>query len=240
MKIFTRLIIVTALWCFGIVMLAYSTRAETMFSNSFQLKFGNFNMTSGNKTSSGYSLTDTVGQTAAEYFTSSGYTIGAGAQYLYNLYDFSFSVSTTSLDFGSLLLNHLNQTSFDLSVTAPRQGYTITTIASSQLKNGVNLIPPTSCNTSCTTSLAGIWTNVTSYGFGYNITGDDKASDFTSTSHFRPFPDLSAGDQPAIIMASINAGKNRQATATLQLVLSPTQPVGTYENHIYLIAIPNY
>ncbi len=214
--------------------------AETMLSPTYQLRFGNFNMTSGTKTSAGYSLTDTVGQTVANQFTSTGYSIGAGSQYLYTLYDFSFSVSKTAINLGSLPLGSFATDTNILTVSAPRQGYTISTIASSRLKNGSQYIANTTCNTTCSATVAGVWTSASSYGFGYNMQGNDVSADFTGPTLFRPFPDASISDTPAPIMTTVNAGIGRTATTTYQLALNPTQATGTYENLIYYIAVPNY
>ena len=62
--------------------------AENMSSDSYQIRFGNFNVTSGTKTSPSYSLTDTVGQTAAGPFSSPSYQAKAGFQYIYPFFRF--------------------------------------------------------------------------------------------------------------------------------------------------------
>ncbi|PIW08732.1 hypothetical protein COW38_00110, partial [Candidatus Collierbacteria bacterium CG17_big_fil_post_rev_8_21_14_2_50_45_7] len=71
-------------------------------SPNYKIRLGNFNMTSGTKSSASYNLTDTVGQIAAEFFTGSGYHVKAGFQYIYTLYDFSFSLSSLAIDLGTL------------------------------------------------------------------------------------------------------------------------------------------
>jgi hypothetical protein len=214
--------------------------AETMYSDNFQLRFGNFNMTSGTKTSSGYSLTDTVGQTAAGEFTSSGYTTLAGFQYMYTLYDFSFLISKTELALPTLTIGSFATDDLDLTISTPRQGYTVTTLMSSRLTNGTDFIPVTTCDTSCTTTTAGIWTNTSSYGFGYNLQGQDITIDFSGSTLFRPFADVATAGTPAPIMTSTSPGKNRVATLTAQLAPDPDQEVGQYEAMIYFIATPNY
>ncbi|MEI6690332.1 MAG: hypothetical protein WCL07_01135 [bacterium] len=214
--------------------------AETMYSPNFQLRFGNFNMTSGTKASGSYSLTDTVGQTFANEFTSVGYSTFAGAQYAYTLYDFGFSVSKTSVDLGSLIAGNFASNSLNLIVSAPRQGYTITTAASSRMKSNTDFIANTVCDSGCTKTLAGAWTSAASYGFGYNMSGDDVVPDFAGPTFFRPFPDFSVSDAPATIMTTVESGLLRTATATYQVALDPDQAVGAYETLIYYIATPNY
>ncbi|MFH2019596.1 MAG: hypothetical protein ABII80_03225 [bacterium] len=217
--------------------------AETMQSDSYRLRFGNFNMTSGTKTSLSYNLTDTVGQTVAGLFTSAGYSIKAGFQYLYTLYDFSFSLSGLAIDFGSLTPSFFQTASHTITVSAPGQGYSVSTIASSRLqKSGSSdFIPNTSCNAgTCTTTTAGIWDNTSAYGFGYNLTGNDIASDFVSSSYYRPFADFSLGGTPAVIMSTSSAGKNRSATVTYQINTPTSQPAGYYSTQITYIATPTY
>lgn len=218
--------------------------AETMQSNSYILRQGNLNMTSGLKSSSSYSLTDTVGQTAAEFFSSNGYHVKAGFQYMYTLYDFSFSISNLAIALGTLTPNTFATGSHTLTVTTPGQGYSVTAYEVNRLQNASNpldFIADTTCNSgSCTDSSAGVWTTATNNGFGYNVTGDDKASDFTDSTYFRPFPDISLGDTPAVVMTSSNSGKNRTSTVTYQVSIPGSQAAGEYATQIVYIATPVY
>ena len=67
--------------------------AQTFDSTSYHIDWGNFNMTSGKKTSTNYQLTDTVGQNAPGKFTSNGYTVKSGFQYIYDSMEkFSFAI----------------------------------------------------------------------------------------------------------------------------------------------------
>lgn len=237
MPVFLALFILLASALFPV-----SVFAETMNSNNYTIRTGNFNITSGLKGSTSYSLTDTVGSTVAEYFSSTGYHVKAGFQYLYTLYDFSFSVSSLALSL-SLLPNNFSSTSHTLTVTAPGQGYAVSTFATSRLKlqGSATYIPDTACDSGpCTETSAESWTNPLNNGFGYNVTGTDAAADFTSANHFRPFPDFSLGDSPAVLLSSTQAGKNRTATVTYQLSSPGDQAAGTYTTNIIYIATPTY
>lgn len=214
--------------------------AETMESSNFRIRLGNFNMTSGTKNSSSYSLTDTVGQTAAGLFLSSGYAVLAGFQYVYTLYPFSFAISSLSIDFGTLVPNTFSTRSNTLTVSAPGQGYAVTAHEINRLKNGSNYIEDTQCNVSCDETNAGIWTSASAYGFGYNMSGDDIPVTFVNNSYFRPFPDLSFAESPAIVMSSSTAGKSRQATATYQVSIGNSQAAGNYTTQIVYLATPVY
>jgi hypothetical protein len=217
-------------------------RAETMNSNNYTIRTGNFNITSGLKSSASYSLTDTVGQTVAEYFSSTGYHVKAGFQYLYTLYNFSFAISDLTVSL-SLAPNTFSTDSHTLIVTAPGQGYSVTAHQTSKLtKSGSSdTIPDTTCDAGpCTETSATVWATATNNGFGYNVTGDDRATDFINSTYFRPFPDNSLGESPAVVMTTTQAGKNRTATVTYQVSPSGSQAAGNYATNIIYIATPVY
>lgn len=217
-------------------------RGETMESSNYRIRMGNFNMTSGVKTSASYSLTDTVGQTAAGLFTSAGYSVKAGFQYIYTLYDFSFTISKLTIDLGTLTPNSFATDSHTLTVSAPGQGYSVTAYETAKLKNAnSDSIPDTSCDSgTCDESTAGVWTSTAATGFGYNMTGDDIPATFTDSTYFRPFPDFSLAETPATVMTTSIAGRDRTATVTYQANISPTQAAGDYETSIIYIATPVY
>ena len=222
--------------------LASRALAETMNSNNYTIRTGNFNITSGLKSSGSYSLTDTVGQTVANYFSSTGYHVKAGFQYLYTLYNFSFSISDLAVNL-TLTPNFFSTDTHNLVVTAPGQGYSVSVYETEKLtlSGGLDTIPDTTCDSGpCTETSAEPWTNANNNGFGYNLTGNDISTDFVNSTYFRPFPDFSMGENPATIMSTVEAGKNRTATVTYQLSPSGSQASGTYYTNIIYIATPTY
>jgi hypothetical protein len=109
--------------------------------------------------------------------------------------------------------------------------------------NDANNIPDTSCNggaDTCTTSQAKVWTSSTTYGFGYGMSGNDVPSDFVDATYYRPFADRNLSQSPAVVMSSVNVGKNRQATMTLKANISNIQPAGSYQTVINFVATPSY
>jgi len=212
-----------------------------MESNAYKIRMGNFNVTSGYKSSASYSLTDTVGQTVAEYFSGTGYHVKAGFQYIYTLYDFSFSIGSTAVTL-ALIPNTFSSDSHTLTVTAPGQGYSVTAFEADQLTNATgDQVPDTSCDSGpCTETSAAPWITPTNNGFGYNMTGDDIPTDFINSTYFRPFPDASSSESPATVMTSVQAGKNRTSTVTYQLSHTGSQASGTYITNIIYIATPVY
>jgi len=216
--------------------------AETMNSSDYTIRLGNFNMTSGFKSSTSYNLTDTVGQIAADFFSSTGYHVKAGFQYIYTLYNFSFKISSLAIGL-NLSPNTFSTATNTLTVSAPGQGYAVTAYETAKLtkSGGSDTIPDTTCDSGpCTTTSASPWIVPTNNGFGYNVTGNDHASDFTNSTYFRPFPDFSLGGTPATIMTTNAAGKNRVATVTYQVSPSGSQAGGTYATQIIYIATPVY
>ena len=228
-------------YCFNGV-IAPLVRAETLTSPNYKIRLGNFNMTSGMKDSTSYNLTDTVGQIAADFFSSSGYHVKAGFQYIYTLYDFSFAISSLALDLGTLTSNTFSTATNTLTVTAPGQGYSVSVFESNKLKNiAGSTIPDTTCDSgTCTETSAGVWTTASNNGFGYNVNGSDVAADFTGPTYFRPFPDFSLSEPAATIMTSTAAGKNRTSTVTYKVSPPGSQASGIYTTQIVYIATPVY
>ncbi|MEA3354997.1 MAG: hypothetical protein U9Q63_00750 [Patescibacteria group bacterium] len=214
-----------------------------MESESYKLKFTNLNMTSGSKESSNFKVLDTIGQFAPGQYSSSGYYVKAGFPYIKTIIAFSFTISDLSIDFSTLPLNTLTTKTNTLSVSCGGAGgYSVSAIADHPLKlqASATTIPDTTCNTSCDESTADVWTSTDKYGFGFNMTGDDIASDFTDSTYFRQFADLASTESPQIIMLSSNVGTNRTATVTYQANISGSQAAGDYENQITYTAVPSY
>lgn len=219
--------------------------AVNMESSRFKIESANTSIASGEKSSTNYRLSDTLGQLAAGEFYSSGYIVKAGFQYLRSITPFKFTISNTNVNLGTLIPNNPSTASITLRIDFEGAGqYQVSVAENHPLKtlSGIS-IPDTTCdggNETCSESIAKNWTNNFSYGFGYNMSGNDIPPDFDSPSKFRPFPDLSASENPVIIMSSQNVGKNRQATLTFKVNISPIQPAGTYQTVINFIATPSF
>lgn len=219
--------------------------ALDMDSSRFHIDSANVNSASGDKSSSGYKLQDSIGQVAAGQFSSSGYVVKAGFEYIHSIIPFKFSISDISINLGNLTPNTPSTASTVLTVSFGSAGqYQVTAIEETPLKTlSSQAIPNTSCDgglNTCTISLAKIWSSSSVYGFGFNMAGDDIASDFLSSSYFRPFPDRSSAQSPAVIMTSTNVGKNRQATLTFKVNISPIQQPGSYQTIVNFVATPSF
>lgn len=228
-------------------------KAQQFTSPSYIIDWGNFNITSGKKSSTNYSLTDTVGQIAPGPYSSTGYQLRSGFQYIYDTLNntFSFEISTLDITFGSLTPNVGTTQTNTITISTPSgRGYQITSQSSTGFANSVGLtIPPTSCDTgSCTASSAAPWILSTTYGFGFNAIGLNSSGVatnigtsqyFSDSTHFRPFA-LAPQNIPPPLMSESLPVKNRQARLTYKVNLSPLQPEGQYQTSIILSAVPHY
>ncbi len=219
--------------------------ADTLTSPAFEINMGTINITGGQKSSTSFKLTDTVGQTFQGRFDSTGFVVKAGFQYIYSLIPFTFTISNLDLNFGSLVPGTPSLLTNLLTVTTgSAYGYTVKVIEDHPLRlsNGVVTIPDTPCDIAspCTQSDATPWTINTNYGFGYNIQGDDvDTADFVDNTYFRPFP-VQDVDDPATVMSRGSVATDSAATVTYKINISGTQAAGTYQNNLQYIAIPSF
>lgn len=241
MKILTLMTIFSFL-----LVISTTVGAVSMNSPLYKIESANVSNAAGEKSSTNYRLSDTLGQLAAGEFSSTGYVIKAGFQYLHSIIPFRFSISNININFGTVTPNTPQTATTTLTVSFGAAGqYQVTAAELGPMTSlsGGNTIPDTSCDggaNTCTESLAKPWTSTSAYGFGYNISGDDIPSDFIDSTYYRPFADRNAGESAAVVMSSSNVGKNRQATVTFKINVSPVQAAGTYQTIINFVATPSY
>lgn len=225
-----------------------SAHAETLESDSYIIQFGNFNVTSGEKESATYKVSDTVGQTGAGpygQYGSSGYFVGSGFQYIYQIKQFSFTLSKMSIDLGLLATGAHNTDSHLATITTRGAGgYTVYAYETHPLlhQNNVDTIPDTTCDAgACDETTAGIWTDTDIGGFGFNADGSTAASDFLTTNHFRQFANDEAAESMQPVMTSNDIAIEDQATITYKAGLSSgSQVAGLYETNVVYVAVPGY
>lgn len=217
---------------------------ERIESNNFRIQFPNFNSGAGIPTSDNYDLTGTLGQGIAGEYSSTGYRVKAGFEYIRTIIPFSFSVSDIQKNFGTLSPNSFSSTSSTLTVSAGGAGgYQVTASENTPLSTngGVDTIPDTTCNSgTCTETTAAVWNSTSTYGFGYNMSGDDVPAGFSDSTYFKQFADRSNSEAPQIVMSSVEAGDERVATITYKVNVSNTQAAGVYRNIIQFTAVPAY
>jgi hypothetical protein len=218
--------------------------AQHFTSDSYIIDWGNFNMTSGHKSSTNYHLTDTVGQNAPGLSEKNGIRVKAGFQYIYDMSSaISFTIDKLNIDFGTLVPGIGVTDTNLLTVTTPSgRGYQIMAQENHPLWiNSSNFIANTTCDANdCTPTLSAPWTSSDKYGFGYNVTGIGATAYFLTSTHFRPFADFSQNQEPAIIASESSPVKNREAMVTYRVLVSPLQSAGNYENYITYTLVPRY
>lgn len=218
-----------------------------IISPNYIIQMPNLNSGAGIPSSSNYNVSTTIGQTAAGLFSSNGYRVKSGFQYIYSIIPFSFTISKVSINLGHLLPQTPVTTETETLTVASggAGGYQVKASENHPLKvsSSASTIPDTNCDASCSESASGVWTSNSRYGFGFNMSGDDiptGPTGFADLTYFRQFADRSISESPQIVMSSIYVGRDRQSTVTYKVNISGTQPAGIYNNTIMYTAIPSY
>jgi hypothetical protein len=216
---------------------------ERVESANYRIIFPNFNSGAGIPTSSNYELNTTLGQTAPGLFSSSGFRVKSGFQYISSIIPFSFSISDIQKNFGALTPNTPSTTTSTLVVSSGgASGYSVKVSENNPLKtqDNLNTIIDTLCDTTCSETTAASWTSTTKYGFGFNMSGDDVPADFINSNYYRQFADRSSAESSAVVMTSNNVGRSRTATITYKINIGSLQQAGSYQNVLQFTAIPGY
>lgn len=225
--------------------------APNLNSDNYRINWPNLNMAGGGSTSPDYQMTITGGQTSPGLFSSSGYKIRSGFQYIYSIIPFSFSISALSLDFGDLTTNVLtNKKELTLKVNSGSAGgYQITVQENKALTStaGTTIIDTSCDNTdACDQTDSGAWALTSTYGFGYTMTGKDVPTEFNS-SKYKRFANASnvPAENPVKIMGltpveDVVAEKNKVATMSARINISGLQAAGVYHNILTFTAIPTF
>jgi hypothetical protein len=217
-------------------------------SNTYIIDWGNFNMTSGKKNSTRYSLTDTVGQNAPGPYTNTGYIVKSGFQYIYDTFNqLTFIIDNLNINLGTLVAGVGSTATNTLTISTPSgHGYQIMARYNHPLSlaSGTT-IPDTACDSgTCTPSSSGIWTSASAYGFGFNVIGINNSNVatnvgtsnyFTDNTYYRPFSNASQ-----TVMSEGTPVISHMARASYKANISAVQSAGSYQNSIIFTAVPYY
>lgn len=228
--------------------------AQSFNSNSYQIQWGNFNMTGGRKTSDTFILTDSVGQNAPGKFTGDGFIVKAGFQYAYDqVSKFSFSIDNLDINLGALVPNIGTTQSNIITITTPTgHGYEIASVESYPLTNSDtnSTIPDTTCdNNDCDQTTSKVWVEDDTYGFGFNAIGINSsgvATDigtsnyFTDSTYFRQFANITGNEPAQVFMSENQAVIDHSAKITYKVNIPIGQSSGSYQTNISFIAVPKY
>ena len=222
-------------------------KAETLESNSYKIQFGNFNMSSGRQNNGSFTLSNTMGGLAVGpygQYGSSTYFIGSGFQYVYQIDYFNFSISKLNIELGELFADSFKTDSHTINITTNgASGYSVYAFENHPLKHeqGAATIPDTTCDASdCDQTVAASWVNPSQAGFGFNMSGDDIATDFINGNYFRQFANNEASESMQEIMGSNNVALDRTATVTYKASMPGNQAAGYYQTSIVFVAVPGY
>lgn len=220
---------------------ALSVALETMQSANYAVQMGNFNMTSGSKSSSSFTVTDTVGELTPGEFNSTGYTVLSGFQYIYALPEFSFRITDLNIDLGLLQPGTYGSDSHELIISTRSAGYTILARAQHELRSPQSdEIPFTNCDAPCTINTAQTWIDPMNVGFGFNVNGTHASPDFVSTSYFRPFANAENAEMAQTIASHGSLVTDDTLTVTYKASVNDSQAAGNYTTVIDYTAVPNY
>jgi len=232
--------------------LSKANAQSSLKSTNYEITWPNLNMAAGGSTSPGYKMGITAGQTSPGLY-SNGYKIRAGFQYIHSIIPFSFKLSALTLDFDTLNPEVLtNNQTLTLTVNSGSAGgYQVTAQENDELTStALSIIPDTACDDpadTCTQTDAGTWTETTTHGFGYNMTGTDVPDEFTGEKYkrFANASNTTPVENPVKIMGltaveHVVAEKNKVATMSARINISNIQAAGTYRNILTFIAIPTY
>lgn len=216
-------------------------------SPNYRIQFPNLNSGAGIPTSTNYALDSTLGQTGPGQYSSAGYIVKSGFQYIHSIIPFSFTISKIAIPFGTLTPQTPATDTSTLTVSSGgANGYQVTAKENNPLQSQtLNTIPDTLCDAgTCSETTAGVWSESTTYGFGYTMHGDDVPSPFPTAppagNQYKQFADASSAESAQIVMSSANVGRARQSTITYKVNVSTIQPAGTFRNIITFIATPSY
>lgn len=253
-----KLKIIFLLFAIGYLLAAPSLAAAQEMKNGFYIiQMGNLNSIAGISGSEDYKINITSGETAPNLNIGTNYKVRAGFQYIPRKAVFSFSVSNSLIDFGTLSpTNPITRTSLLTISNLAAPGYKITASENHQLlvpKTGA-IIPDTTCdNGTCSQSHASIWESSLTYGFGYRCDPiailskgiKDKSclpKDLTFyyfPSHYKQFADSSKSESAGTIISGTR-GRNQKATVTYKVNIPSSQASGLYTNAITYIMIPTF
>ena len=242
------LVLVTLIYICRI--LVHSASAFTMSNSFYIIILGNLNSIAGEASGPSNKLVFTSGELGAGLYTGTNYKLCAG--FYGGIFCnsavsglFTFTVSPTSLDFGTIdPTSPVTRTNI-LDVLSTASGYSVTALENHSLETvNATTIPDTTCDSGvCTTTTSAPWTSNLTYGFGYrcdNVVLTDCVTGFAA-DYYKPFPNLALVQSPQVVMQnSAGSPSDKQSQVTYKVNVSGSQIPGVYTNTITYVASPNF
>ncbi len=235
-------------WIIGLFLPQVS--AFTMSNSFYTIILGNMNSIAGQATSTSNTITFTSGEFGQGLYTGNNYVLCAG--FYGGIYCnkavsalFTFTVTPTALDFGTIDPTSPVVRTNTLSVLSTASGYSVSAIEDHSLQTAnASVIPDTTCDSgTCDPTTAAIWAYNLTYGFGYRC--DDVAGTDCVTflpNYYRPFANAALMENPQIVLQNTSTGSptENQSQITYKVNVSGAQIPGVYTNTITYIASPNF
>lgn len=245
-RLLSLFVTIGSLISFVIFILSFSMEANALrMSNNQYIIQSEIDSSGGKATGTAGTVTFSGGQSPGLY-SGTNYNVRAGFQYIDSLIPFTFSISTTDINFGTLVPGEPITRDNTLTVSnGSATGYQVTVEEDHPLRiSPTNKdIPDTTCDAgNCSYTTAAAWTSPLTYGFGYrcdNASGSDCNSAFATANFYKQFAGQEAGESAQVVMSSTNVGRNRQGKITYKINIPASQLTGIYQNTIKYIARPS-
>ncbi|MBI2641407.1 hypothetical protein HYW87_02315 [Candidatus Roizmanbacteria bacterium] len=202
------------------------THAQDMESSLYRIEESSLSVSS-NESRGGKNRIEIVEKKDLPAFSSLGFALKKTNQ---KQNDFIFTLSDSSVLWDELKTHTLSKgtTVMEIAMKGPKR-YRIYASEEKKLTSFVGeTFPDTQCDppVRCNEKRAQVWKNTSEYGFGYSL----------DNQYFRPFADVSAGEDPVIMLENA-AGKT---TLTFQIVASEIQSKQAYQTTVHLLAVPGF
>jgi hypothetical protein len=231
-------------------LLPMKAAAFTMSNAFYIIILGNLNSIAGQASSGTNKITFTSGELGAGLYTGTNFRLCAG--FYGGIFCnnptaglFTFTVSPTNIDFGTIdPTNPVIRTNI-LTVLSTGSGYSVTAIENHTLQTASgSAIPDTSCDSGlCSPTVASLWSSNLTYGLGYrcdNVAQTDCNGSFL-TNYYRPFANKAQAVSPQVVMQNgALSPSEKQAQITYKVNVSGSQLPGVYTNAVTYVASPNF
>lgn len=245
---------------FLIISIPSKTYSQTMSNDNYILQLHGIDATTS-KTTTKDSALGASDQPAPKPQTEPKYKIELGFLHNKSKSPFTFSISETLIYFGTLSPTNPITRSNKLSVSSrSANGYSVIAFTNRELlasatsdvtpgasevpSPSAEVIPDSSCdNGLCSEFSPAPWTNILTYGFGYrcdNVIGTDCAKGFLDLNFYKQFANNSKNEIPQKILSATNGKIDKIVQITYKVNISGTQALGSYNNTITYIAVPNF
>lgn len=216
---------------------------QTMSNQNYIIQTEKINTASDATAKVNYDQQTANGKSNSAVFEGVNFKVKTGFKNTSPDFPFSVSLSSKTVDFGTLSPTNPIIRTVNLSTNSLANGYSVIVFENEPLTSGKTFIPDTTCDFgSCGIENASIWINALAYGFGYrcdNVVGSDCDNSFVSPNFYKHFPNIASNDDPQTILSGIGSN-NKEVRVSYKVNISGSQAQSIYNNIVTYIAIPNF